>query len=335
MSIFSYTGTGRKFYSSPYFIYAVGLALLALSSYLCLFYGGPVNNFVDKETASLVIREIRFPKLIASILAGGALSLAGFVFQGVLRNPLSDPYILGVSSGAALGTALYVVLAGGMFGILGAKIFSFVGALFAVSLLIFIYRLMSKNTSAMILAGVGISLFFSSIITFIMSNIEGSRLLYLSSWLIGSVSNPELNELYFLFFILAIGFIILFIYSDVLDVIKFGDDFSVSSGVNIKLYMTLFIVTASMLTAATVSICGTLGFIGLVVPHMTKLVLNHRTRYLLPAIFIFGASFLTLCTFVAGFFSTGFDIPSGAVSSFIGAPVLLYLLYRRYNAKNL
>ena len=331
---FSYTGTGRKFYSSPYFIYAVALVLLAISSYLCLFYGGPVN-FTDKETSSLIIKEIRYPKLIASIFAGGALSLAGFVFQTVLRNPLADPYILGVSSGAALGTALYVVLAGGVFGLLGAKIFSFAGALLAVSILLFIYRLMSKNTSAMVLAGVGISLFFSSIITFIMSNIEGSRLLYLSSWLIGSVSNPQINELYFLGFVLLIGFIVLFIFSDVLDVIKFGDDFAVSSGVNIKLYMTVFIITASLLTAATVSVCGTLGFIGLVVPHITKLTLNTRTKFLLPAIFIFGASFLTFCTFVAGFFSTGFDIPSGAVSSFIGAPVLLYLLYRRYNAKNM
>ncbi len=194
---------------------------------------------------------------------------------------------------------------------------------------------MSKNTSAMILAGVGISLFFSSIITFIMSNIEGSRLLYLSSWLIGSVSNPQLNELYFLGIVLVLGFVVLFVFSDAIDLIKFGDDFAVSSGLNIKFYMTMFIITASILTAATVSVCGTLGFIGLVVPHMTKLILNRRTKYLLPAIFIFGASFLTLCTFVAGFFSTGFDIPAGAVSSFIGAPVLLYLLYRRYNAKNI
>lgn len=332
MSFFDKNSTGRKFYSSPYFIYAASLLSLVAVSYLSLFHGGPVS-LDDPDTASVILKEIRYPKLMVSILAGGSLSLAGFVFQSVLRNPLADPYILGVSSGAALGTSFYVMLVGGIFGLLGAKFSSFTGALLAVGLLMSIYRLMSRNSSAMILAGVGISLFFSSIITFIISNVEGSRLLYLSSWLIGTVSSPEPGELYFLFFILLAGFIILYLFADALDVIRFGDDFAASSGVNVSRYTALFIITASLLTAGTVSVCGTLGFIGLVVPHITRLIMNTRTKVLLPAVFIFGSTFLTLCTFLAGFFSTGFDIPAGAVSSFIGAPVLLYLLYRRYHAK--
>ncbi len=326
--------TGRKFYSSPYFIYGFGLILLLISSYLCLFHGGPSNAF-DDATMSLIIKDIRLPKLIASILAGACLSLAGFVFQAVLRNPLADPYILGVSSGAALGTALYVIFFGSLFGILGAKIFSFTGSITAVLILMIIYRIMSKNTSALILAGVAISLFFSSIITFLMSSIEGSRLLYLSSWLIGSVSSPDSLELYFLLFTLLIGLFILILFANVLDLMRFGDEFAVSSGVNSNAYMLLFIITASFLTASTVSICGTLGFVGLVVPHISKLIMNRRSIYLIPAVAIFGSAFLTMCTFIAGFFSTGFDIPVGAVSSLIGAPVLLYLLYRRYNVKNI
>ena len=194
---------------------------------------------------------------------------------------------------------------------------------------------MSKNTSALILAGVAISLFFSSIITFLMSSVEGSRLLYLSSWLIGSVSSPDNLELYFLLITLLIGLFVLILFANILDLMRFGDEFAVSTGVNANAYMLLFIITASFLTASTVSVCGTLGFVGLVVPHISKLIMNRRSIYLIPAVAIFGSAFLTICTFIAGFFSTGFDIPVGAVSSLIGAPVLLYLLYRRYNAKNI
>ena len=317
-----------RIYSSPYFIYPLLLLFLALSAYLLLFHGGPVS-LGSNDYDTVILWQIRYPKLIASILVGASLALSGYVFQAVLRNPMADPYVLGVSGGSALAVATVLVLSSSV-SVLKIEMASFFGALFAVFVLLLLFRVLISNSLVIILIGIGLSFFFSSLITALMSYMEGSKLVYMNSWLVGNVSQPEMPQLYFLGAVLLIVLAITTIFSNIIDVIQFGEDFSVASGVNHKFFSMFFIVSASLVTAASVTVCGTIGFVGLVVPHIIRLLFKGRSIQMIPLVVIMGAGFLTFCTAIAGMLSFSFEVPSGAVTSFIGAPVLLYLIYRRY-----
>jgi len=322
------THARERMKSSPYFIYGLLILFTLFSAWLLLFHGGPVS-FNNNDYDPIILWQIRYPKLIASLLVGASLSLSGYVFQSVLRNPMADPYVLGISSGSALAVAASLIFLPSI-SILRMEAASFAGAIFAVLILLLLFRLLVSSSIVIILIGIGLSFFFSSIITALMSSMEGSKLVYMNSWLVGNVSQPDLPQLYFLgaMFLLVLTLVLLF--SNVLDVIKFGEDLSVGSGVNHKFFSMLFIVSASLVTAASVTVCGTIGFVGLVVPHIVRLLFKGRSIHIIPLIIIMGAGFLTFCTALAGLLSFSFEVPSGAVTSFIGAPVLLYLIYRRY-----
>lgn len=318
----------ERIFSSPYFVYGVLFLFVLFSGWLLLFHGGPVplgNNDYD----TVILWQIRFPKLIASLLVGASLGLSGYVFQSVLRNPMSDPYVLGVSSGSALAVAAVLVFSSTV-SIFRMELASFLGALFAVFILLLLFRLLVSSSLVIILIGIGLSFFFSSAITALMSYMEGGKLVYMNSWLVGNISQPDMPQLYFLGSIFLLVLILTLLFSNILDVIQFGEDLSVTSGVNHKFFSMLFIVAASFVTAASVTVCGTIGFVGLVVPHIIRLLFRGRSIQMIPLIVIMGAGFLTFCTAIAGILSFKFEVPSGAVTAFIGAPVLLYLIYRRY-----
>jgi iron complex transport system permease protein len=313
-----------------YFIYFGLLSFLFLSSFLSIRYGG-VAGLEDINSANLIMWELRYPRLLASIFSGAALSLAGYVFQSVLKNPLTDPYILGVSSGGALGVGIFLIFTP-IYSILGLQLSSIIGALLALGLLLIISRRITSSVS-IILIGIGLSLLLSSITTILMSYMEGGKLVYMNHWLIGSVSQAELTELYVFGSVLLFLSASIFILSNSLDVLKFGEDFSISTGLNPKFYTLLFLLLASILTASSVAVCGVIGFVGLVVPHMARLLIKERSFIMIPVVMVLGAGFLTFCNFVAGVLSFNIDVPIGAVSSFIGAPILIYLIFRRYRAR--
>ncbi|MFH1223134.1 MAG: iron ABC transporter permease [Pseudomonadota bacterium] len=298
---------------------------------MALFYGGPAV-LENNPTGDFILWHIRAPKLVAAILIGAALSLSGYVFQTVLRNPLADPYILGISSGAALGVSVFLTLFTTL-STFGFELAAFLGAGLALILLILFYRLLVHNTVVMVLIGVGLSFFFSSVITALMSYMEGDKIVYMNSWLIGNISQPEYKELLMLGSVLVVVSTIILFLSTRLDALKFGDDFAKSSGVNSKFYSIFFIILASMLAAGCVTVCGTLGFIGLVVPHIVRLVIKETSAKVIPAVMLFGSAFLVLCTALSGILSFRFDVPVGAVTAFIGAPVLIYLIYTRYRGR--
>jgi iron complex transport system permease protein len=313
------------------FIYLGLLFFLFLSSFLSIRYGG-VSDLSDTSLASLIMWELRYPRLLASIFSGAALSLAGYIFQSVLKNPLTDPYILGISSGGALGVGIFLIFTP-VYSILGLQVSSTLGAVVALSFLLLISRKITSNSSvSIILIGVGLSLLFSSLTSIIMSYMEGGKLVYMNHWLTGSVSQAELPELYVFAFILILISTLIFMFSNSLDVLKFGEDFSISTGLNPRFYTLLFLVLASVLTASSVAVCGVIGFVGLVVPHIARLLIKERSFAMIPIVMILGAGFLTFCNFIAGALSFNIDVPIGAVSSFIGAPLLIYLIFRRYRA---
>lgn len=322
--------TERKL-SSPFFIYTGLIALLLLASYLSLKFGG-AGSLDDSSTGDLILWQIRYPRLIASILIGASLSLSGYIFQTVLKNPLADPYVLGISSGSALGIALYITFTSYVF-TFATQAFAFVGAIFTLIILLIIFRFLLHNTVVLILTGIGISFFFASIITLLLSYMEGNKLVYMSSWLVGNISQPDTRDLYVLGFILTVSSVIIYLFSNSLDVIQFGDDFAFSSGLNAKTFTVLFLILASILAASSVAVCGTLGFVGLVIPHMSRLIFKGRASGMIGVVLLFGAGFLTLCNAIAGILSFNVEVPVGAVTSFIGAPVLIYLIFRRYKTR--
>lgn len=324
--------TNREgFFASPCFIYPILILFIVLSSIFLLFYGGPVA-LGDIDTDAIILWQIRYPKLLASLLVGASLSLTGYIFQSVLRNPMADPYVLGVSSGSALFVSMVLVFSSSV-SVFGMELASFAGALLAVFLLLFIFRLLMGNSLVIILIGIGLSFFFSSATTALMSYMEGDKLVYMNSWLVGNISMPGFTELYFLLTMFVVVFTLSLLFSNSLDILQFGEDFSVSSGLNHRSYSMLFIISASLLTATAVTVCGTIGFVGLVVPHIGRLLFKGISLKMIPLIVLLGAGFLTLCTAIAGILSFNFDVPVGAITSFIGAPVLLYLIYRRYKVR--
>ncbi|MEI6079089.1 MAG: iron ABC transporter permease [bacterium] len=320
----------ERSYSSPLFIYSGLIFFLLLASYLSLKFGG-AGSIDDSSTGSLILWEIRYPRLIASILVGSALSLSGYVFQNVLKNPLADPYILGISSGAALGMALYVTFSSYVF-TFGAQASAFLGAIFTLLILLLMFRFLLNNTIVVVLTGIGISFFFASIITLLLSYMEGNKLVYMNSWLIGNISQPDMRDLYILGLVLLVSSVLVYVFSNALDILQFGDDFAVSSGLSVKTFTVLFLVLASVLAASSVAVCGTLGFVGLVIPHMSRLIFKGRSSGMIPIVMLFGAGFLTMCNAIAGVLSFNIDVPVGAITSFIGAPALIYLIFRRYRS---
>ncbi len=321
----------ERIYSSPFFIYSGLILLILVASYLSLKFGG-AGSIDDGSTGSMILWEIRYPRLIASLLIGAALSLSGYIFQTVLKNPLADPYVLGISSGAALGIALYITFSTYVF-TLATQASAFAGAIFTLLILLVMFRFLLHNTVVVVLTGIGISFFFASIITLLLSYMEGNKLVYMSSWLVGNISQPEMKDLYVLGFVLFVSAFLIYIFSNALDVIQFGEDFAVSSGLNTKSFTVLFLILASILAASSVAICGTLGFVGLVIPHISRLIFKGRTAGMIPIVLLFGAGFLTLCNAIAGILSFNVEVPVGAVTSFIGAPVLIYLIFRKYKAR--
>ncbi|MBN1114213.1 MAG: iron ABC transporter permease [Oligoflexia bacterium] len=319
--------------SSPFFICVLLVILLVAASLLSLSIGGSASIFTDDPRVNnAILWKLRFPKLITSILVGASLALSGFVFQNVLKNPLADPYILGISSGAATGMALYITLSASI-SVLGAQVSSFAGALAALLFLLLLMRRLSGSTTVIVLIGIGLSFFLSSVITFLISGMNGKELVFMNSWLIGNISQPELPDLIFPAIIFVMSVSVVFMLSNVLDALVFGDEFAVSTGINTKIYPLVFVVAASLLTASCVAVCGTIGFVGLVVPHIVRLVIKGRAAKMLPVVLLAGAVFLTLCNAISGALSFNIEIPVGAVTSFTGAPVLIYLIFRRYNVK--
>jgi iron complex transport system permease protein len=321
----------ERIYSSPFFIYSGLLLFILISSYLALKFGG-AGSIDDPSSGSLILWEIRYPRLIASLLVGAALSLSGYVFQNVLKNPLADPYVLGISSGAALGIALYITFSASVFSV-GMQASAFSGAIFTLFILILMFRFLLHNTVVVVLTGIAISFFFASIITLLLSYMEGNKLVYMSSWLVGNISQPEMKDLYFLGLVLLVSSVLIYVFSNALDILQFGDDFAVSSGLSVKTFTIMFLVLASILAASSVAICGTLGFVGLVIPHISRLVFKGRSAGMIPVVMLFGAGFLTLCSALAGFLSFNVEVPVGAVTSFVGAPVLVYLIFRKFKSR--
>jgi iron complex transport system permease protein len=300
------------------------------------FFGLASSSDGNARDASIIL-DLRFPRVIAGALVGAALSIAGSVFQALLRNPLADPYVLGVSSGAAVGAVLAILFGLGSM-ILGSYAIpgaAFVGALLTLLFVYFLARSQGRiPAQTMLLAGVIVSAFFSAIIMFLISVTSDERLYNVTFWLMGNLEPVASQALGVIFLYLLAGSAILFSLARDLNLMALGEETACELGVDVERVKKTAFVFASLITGAVVSVSGLIGFVGLVVPHLVRMIWGPDHRFLLPASALVGAMLLVLADTIARTIMAPSEIPVGVVTAMGGAPFFVYLLRRKGLAAN-
>lgn len=276
-----------------------------------------------------ILWEIRTPRVVLGLLVGGLLAGAGAGYQGVFRNPLADPYLLGIAAGAGLGATIAVVsgLGDGVGMFDPVPMAAFAGALLAVSTAaaLSVRRDGSGSPATLILAGVAVAAFFTAIQTYLQQkNAETLRTVY--SWILGRLSTSGWDEVLILLpYAVVCGGVLVFAVG-ALDVLAVGDDEARSLGLHPRRIRATILVAASLATAAAVAVSGLIGFVGLIVPHGVRMLAGTTNRRVIPLSFLFGASFLALADVAARTIQQPAELPIGVITAFVGAPFFLLIL---------
>ena len=276
-----------------------------------------------------ILFSIRLPRILFAGIVGASLATAGVIFQSLLRNPLADPYILGISGGAAVGAIIGIMIGAGAvpFGISGLD---FLGALVTIILVFGVSGTRTDiQTNTLLLTGVIINAFFSAVILFLVSTSSDDHLHSVIFWLMGDLSFAEGGEVLFTGFFLLAGFLVMILHARSLNLIVTGEETAMQLGVDVEKTKKILFTTASMVTAVAVSMSGTIGFVGLMIPHLLRLILGPDHRRLLPASVLLGASFLVAADTIARTVMAPVELPVGVVTALCGAPYFIYLLRRR------
>jgi iron complex transport system permease protein len=298
---------------------------LALAAAVVL---GPAPIPLAELGTSAIVRDLRLPRALLAFLVGGALATAGASLQGLLRNPLADPFLLGLSGGAGLGAVLAIALGGG--GPWGLPAAAFAGAIGAMLL---VYRLGLVSGGALdprttLLAGVAVGAFAAAVTTAIVSLAEASQLRNAFLWLWGGLSGASWQTLAVLAVYVPVPLAVLAAAARPLDLLALGEEPARYLGADVERVKQRVYVAASLLTAAAVAVSGVIGFVGLLVPHLARLVWGHRHRSLLPAAFLGGGTLLTLADTLARTVVAPRELPVGIVTALVGVPVFALLLRR-------
>jgi len=321
------------------------LILLVLSVMACLFVplvGIKIISLSDlisgnvSEMESAILYKIRIPRVLFAFFVGASLSLCGVLFQALFRNQLASPFTMGVSSAAALGAACYFKLSGAftLLGFSGASVFAFAFALLSVLLLMSLSkRSFSSSGGGILLLGVALSFFCSSLVVFLQYLSDLAEVFSITRWLMGSLDIIGLKPVFLLFpFSLLIAGIALY-FAPALDIISISEELALSRGVDVKRVSRILFVAASFLVALSVSLCGVIGFVGIMVPHICRLILGSRHRPLVPGAFLLGGLFLVFCDAFSRTIIPPSEIPVGVITSLLGGPFFFFLLVTRSRNK--
>ena len=291
-----------------------------------------ISNPSDADNALMhdIIWQLRFPRVLLAALLGATLSLGGMVFQALLRNPLAEPYILGISGGSAIGAIVGILM--GLARFPGIWLTAFTGSLLTLCVLYLMAsgRSMLRNNS-LLLSGVMVNAFCAAVIMFLISMAQDSRLHNIIFWLMGDLASATMNNVLALTCTVVPCFVIIFLRSHSLNLLALGNDLAHSMGVNIKATTSLMLIITSLMISATVSYCGLVGLVGLVMPHMLRLVLGPDHRVLAPASIMGGAAFMVVCDTLSRTLPDQGEMPVGVITALIGAPLFVYLLKRSKN----
>lgn len=309
--------------------FGVGLiALLIISIFIAILLGSEKLSFFElNESQTAILYDVRLPRILLGACVGASLAVAGASLQALLRNPLAEPYLLGVSNGAALGTMLaFVFFESFEF---SRPIMAFIGA----GLATFAVYQMAKsrvgmNVERLILSGVIVTTFLSSIIILMTSLLDATKLRSFTFWLLGDLSQATSTGFYLTLVAVIVGTIILASQARALNLMMIGERDAFDFGVEIEKTRLIVFATASGLVGLSVAASGSVGFVGLIVPHLVRLAIGSDNRNVLPFSALFGASFVVLADTIARTIISPRELPVGAITALIGCPLFIYLLRR-------
>ncbi|MFO7970340.1 MAG: iron ABC transporter permease [Desulfobacterales bacterium] len=303
----------------------LGISMGSTTSGIKMVFQSLLNAKESDPMLDTIIWQIRFPRVLLAALVGAALSLGGLVFQALLRNPLAEPYILGISGGSAIGAIIGILMGFSKFP--GVSLTAFAGSI-AVLLLILIMSsgqtILKKD--ALLLSGVMVNAFCAAVIMFLVSMTRDSRLHNIIFWLMGDLSMVDIAHAGILAAILCPCFILIFWFSNSMNLLLMGKEMAQTLGVNIKAVTVILLVITSFMVSATVSYCGLVGFVGLVVPHLLRLIFGPDHRVLVPACILGGGAYLVFCDVLARVLPKQGEMPAGVITAMIGAPLFIFLL---------
>ncbi|KXG75394.1 Hemin transport system permease protein HmuU [Fervidicola ferrireducens] len=283
------------------------------------------------QSHEVIILKLRLPRIILTFLVGAELSAAGVIYQGIFRNPLADPYIIGASSGASLGAALAILLFSGVsiMGLGPIPLFAFLGSLMTVIIVYMVAGIAGRtNSNTLLLSGIAVSSFISALVSFLMY-FSDQKLHQIYFWLLGSFSSQGWKEVYMNLPYGAIGFLVGICNLRALNIFQLGENTAFFTGVDIELLKKISLAAASLLTASAVSVSGVIGFVGLIIPHVMRMVVGPDHRKLYPMSALAGGLYLMLADTVSRIVIAPTELPVGILTALFGGPFFLYLLLRK------
>lgn len=292
-------------------------------------FGFQTDGTFAAANVEAIVWEIRLPRVILAFGVGGALALSGAAFQGLLRNPLADPYTIGVSSGAALGAVAAIFFQWNLFGLFTLPLVSIGGGLLTLFLVFSLTRLSGRGLAieTIVLAGIIVSAFIGSFISLIIA-LSGEELRSILYWLFGSVGMRGWHYVWLFFPFFLAGLLLLLSKHRELNALALGEEAAHHLGVNVSRSKRWILTGASLLTGSAVAVSGTIGFVGLVIPHLVRLISGPDHKHLLPLSVLVGGSFLVLADFLSRTLIAPRELPVGVITALIGAPVFAVLLLR-------
>lgn len=282
---------------------------------------------ISKSQVS-IIWNLRLPRVLLGVIVGASLSIAGAAFQGMFKNPMADPYVIGISSGAALGASIAIILKLD-FKVLGfstISLFAFIGALTAVTLVYNIAKVKNQvPVTTLLLSGVAIGQFFTAIMSFLMVffNNDMNKIIY---WTLGSLSGKGWDPVLTISIPVILGMLLLSLYARDLNIMLTGEESAKSLGVNVERTKIYIILIGTFITSIAVSVSGIIGFVGLIIPHIVRLIIGPDHRILLPASALMGGIFMIFADTIARTIISPIEIPVGIITAIFGGPFFIYLL---------
>ncbi len=274
-----------------------------------------------------IVWNIRLPRVLMAALVGAVLSLGGLVFQALLRNPLAEPYILGISGGSAVGAIIGILM--GLSRFPGVSITAFAGSMATLALILLLAseRSILKKDS-LLLSGVMVNSFCTAVIMFLVSMTQDSRLHNIIYWLMGDLASADMGQVKIVCLMVLPCVVLIFCLSHAMNLLLMGKEMARTMGVNIAVVTLALLTVTSLMVSLTVSACGLLGFVGLVIPHLLRLILGPDHRVLVPACILGGGAYMVLCDVLARVLPQQGEMPAGVITAMIGAPLFVFLLKR-------
>jgi iron complex transport system permease protein len=283
----------------------------------------------SESVVATIIWDIRLPRVILAAMVGSTLALGGLVFQALLRNPLAEPYILGISGGSAIGAILAMLL--GLTHFPGVTIFSFAGSIAVLAIVTLLASRTMGNTAlskdSLLLGGVMMNAFCAAVIMFLISMVRTFQVQHILFWLMGDLSVIKTSQLPILFLVIPC-FAVIFMLARPMNLLLMGRETAAAMGINVKVSIMLLLLVTSLMVSVVVSFSGLIGFVGLLIPHVFRLIIGPDHRVLVPACLLGGASYLVVCDLLARVLPSSGEMPVGIITALIGAPLFIFLLLR-------